>query len=85
MLDPQPTVVQGLVGLLLFQGEFLASWFLRRHADLDLGQRTRQEAQVLSQPAPRGQGIRRRVGNGRIMDATSIGVAQEEDEEQRLH
>jgi hypothetical protein len=27
MLDPQPTLVQGLVGPLLFQGEFLASWF----------------------------------------------------------
>jgi len=47
MLDPQPTVVQGLVGQLLFQGEFLPSWFLRRHEDLDLGQRKRQEAQVL--------------------------------------
>ena len=47
MLDPQPTVVQGLVGQLLFQGEFLPSWFLRRHEDLDLGQRKRQEAQIL--------------------------------------
>ena len=27
MLDPQPTVVQGLVGQLLFEGEFLATWF----------------------------------------------------------
>ena len=25
MLDPQPAVVQGLVGQLLFQGEFLAA------------------------------------------------------------
>jgi hypothetical protein len=47
MLDPQPTVVQGLVGQLLFQGEFLPSWFLRRPEDLDLGQRKRQEAQIL--------------------------------------
>jgi hypothetical protein len=47
MLDPQPTVVQGLVGQLLFQGEFLASWFLGRREDLDLGQRKRQEAQIL--------------------------------------
>jgi hypothetical protein len=37
MLDPQPTVVQGLVGQLLFQGEFLAAGFLGRHEDLDLG------------------------------------------------
>ena len=47
MLDPQPTLVQGLVGQLLVQGEVLASWFLRRHEDLDLGQRKRQEAQIL--------------------------------------
>ena len=47
MLDPQPTVMQGLVGQLLFQGEFLAAGFLGRHEDLDLGQRERQEAQVL--------------------------------------
>ncbi len=47
MLDPQPTVVQGLVGQLLCQGAFLAPWLLGRHADLDLGQRKRQEAQIL--------------------------------------
>jgi len=47
MLDPQPTVMQGLVGPLLFQGEVLATGFLGRHEDLDLGQRERQEAQVL--------------------------------------
>jgi hypothetical protein len=28
MLDPQPTLVQGLIGPLLFPGEFLAAWFL---------------------------------------------------------
>ena len=47
MLDPPPPVVQGLVGPLLCQGECLPSWFLRRHEDLDLGQRKRQEAQIL--------------------------------------
>jgi hypothetical protein len=47
MLDPQPTLVQGVVGQLLFQGEVLAAGFLRRHEDLDLGQRKRQEAQIL--------------------------------------
>jgi hypothetical protein len=84
MLDPQPTLVQGLVGPLLFQGEFLAAGFLGRHEDLDLGQRERQEAQVLQQPAPCGQGIRRRVCNGLIMGAAAIGVAQKEDEKQRI-
>src|SRR6266852_3831057 len=84
MLDPQPTLVQRLVGYLLLQRQLLAAGFLGRHEDLDLGQRERQEAQVLQQPAPRGQGIRRRVGNGLVMDTTSIGVAEEKDEEQRI-
>jgi len=85
MLDPQPTVMQGLVGQLLFQGAFLAAGFLGRHEDRDLGQRERQEAQVLQQPTPGGQGIRRRVGNRLIMDAAAVGVAQKEDEEQGMH
>src|SRR5712691_6775999 len=84
MLNAQSAIVQGLVSQLLFQGEFLAAWFFGRHEDLDLGQRKRQEAQILQQPAPSGQGIRRRVSNGLIMDATSIGVAEEEDREQGI-
>ena len=84
MLDPQPTLVQRLVGPLLFPGEFLAAGFLRRHEDLDLGQCERQEAQILQQPASSGQGIRRRISNGLVMDATSIGVAEEKNDEQRI-
>ena len=52
MLNTQSAIVQGLVGPLLFQGECLAAGFLGRHEDLDLGQRERQEAQVLQEPAP---------------------------------
>jgi hypothetical protein len=74
-LDPQPTVMQGLVGPLLFPGEFLAAGFLGRHEDLDVGQRERQEAQVPSQPTPGGQGRGRRVGNGFVMDATAANPA----------
>ncbi len=84
MFDPQPTVVQGLVGQFLLPRQLLAPGFLRRHEDLDLRQRERQEAQVLQQPTPGGQGIRRRVGNGLIMDVTTVGVAQKEDDEQRI-
>jgi len=40
-------VVQGLVGELLFQGECLAARFLHGHQNLHLGQRERQEAQLL--------------------------------------
>jgi hypothetical protein len=47
MLDPQPTVMQGLVGPLLLHRQLLAAWFLGRHEDLDLGQRKREKAQIL--------------------------------------
>ena len=47
MLDPEPAVVQGLVGTYLRLCEFLAAWFLGRHEDLYLRERERQEAQIL--------------------------------------
>jgi hypothetical protein len=53
MLDPQPTVMQGLVGQLLFQGEFLAAEFLGGHEDRDVGQREGEKTQILQQPTPR--------------------------------
>src|SRR5438132_4346162 len=84
MLDPQPTVMQSLVGALLFQGEVLAARFLHGHEDLHLGQRERQEAQILQQPAPSRQGIGCRVGNGLVMGAAAIGLTEKEDEEQGI-
>jgi len=81
MLDPQPTVMQSLVGALLFQGEVLTARFLHGHEDLHLGQRERQEAQILQQPAPRRQGIGCRVSNRLIMDAAAVGVTEKEDDE----
>src|SRR5262249_2820221 len=47
MLDPQPTVVQRLIGPLLLPCQLLTAGFLRRHEDLHLGERERQEAQIL--------------------------------------
>ena len=84
VLDTQPTLVQGLIGQLLFQREFLAAWLLGRHEDLDLGQRERQEAQILQQLTARRQGIRRRVRNGLIMGTAAIGVTEKEDDEQGI-
>jgi hypothetical protein len=52
MLDPQPTLVQGLVGQLLLPCQFLAAGLLGWHEDFHLRQRERQEAQILQQPAP---------------------------------
>jgi len=84
MLDPQPMAVQRLVDHLLRQRQLLAAWFLGRHEDLDLGERERQEAQLLQEPAPRGQGIGRRVGNALSMDTASTGVTEEEDREEGI-
>jgi hypothetical protein len=50
MLDAQPTLLQGLIGQVLFPREFLAAGFLHRHEDLDLRERERKEAQILQQP-----------------------------------
>jgi hypothetical protein len=61
MLDAQPTLVQGLVGSVLLPRQLLTAGFLHRHEDLDLRERERQEGQILQQPTPRRQGIRRRV------------------------
>jgi hypothetical protein len=47
VLDPQPALMQGLVGPLLLSCQFLAAWLLRRHENLHLGEREREEAQVL--------------------------------------
>jgi hypothetical protein len=84
MLNAQSAIMQGLIGQLLFQGELLAAWLLGRHEDLDLGQREGQEAQILQQPAPRGQGRGRRVGNRLVMEAAAAGLAEEEDDEQGI-
>jgi hypothetical protein len=47
MLDPEPTLVQGLVRQLLLQRQLRAAGLLRRHEDLYLGERERQEAEIL--------------------------------------
>ena len=52
MLDPEPPLVERLVGQVLLQGQLPTAWLLRRHEDLHLGQRERQEAQILQQPTP---------------------------------
>jgi hypothetical protein len=50
--DPQPTLVERLVGPFLLSCQLLAAGFLSRHEDLDLGQRARQKGQILHQPTP---------------------------------
>jgi hypothetical protein len=50
-----------------------------RHDDLDVGQRIRQEAQILKQPAPRRQGVRGGIGHAFIVGTARIGLAQKEN------
>jgi hypothetical protein len=85
VLDPQPTIVESLVGALLLHGQLLAPGFLGGHKDLHLREREGQEAQILQQPTACGQGIWCRIRNGLIMGAAAIGVTEEEDDEQRIH
>src|SRR5262245_47089747 len=84
MLDPEPTLVKRLVRALLLPRQLLATGLRRRHEDHHLRERERQEPQILQEPAPRRQGIRRCVRNGFIMGAAAIGVAQKEDEQQGI-
>ena len=64
MLDPQPTLMQRLVGSVLRQRQLLAAGFLGRHEALPLEQCEGQEAQILQQPAPgrKGQGVASAMG-----------------------
>jgi hypothetical protein len=47
MLNPQPTLMQRLIGPLLLQRQLLAPWFLGRHEALHLRECERQEAEIL--------------------------------------
>src|SRR5215831_19375854 len=84
MLNPQSAMVERLVGQLLLQGQVLTAWLLRRHEDLHLRERERQEAQILQQPTPSrewgGGGLR----DAQIMDTAAVGVAQKEDDEESI-
>jgi hypothetical protein len=84
MLDTQPALVECLVRQLLLQGQLRTAGLLRRHEDRHLGERERQEAQILQQPTA----SRKRVGGGlrdaQIMDPAAVGVAQKEDQEEGI-
>src|SRR3954454_16341995 len=49
--------------------EGLAPWLLGGDDDLDVVERERQKAEVLEQPAPRGQRVRGRLGDPLIVGA----------------
>jgi hypothetical protein len=47
MLDPEPPLVERLVGQVLLQGQLPTAGLLRRHEDLHFREREGQEAQIL--------------------------------------
>jgi hypothetical protein len=55
-----------------------------RHDDLDVVQYERQEAEILEQPAPRGQRVQGHIGNPLIVDAAGRGLTQKENRECRV-
>jgi hypothetical protein len=61
-----------------------APWLLRRHDRLDVVEREGQEAEILEQPAARGQGVRGGICNPLIMGAPRIGLTQKEDRERGI-
>src|SRR2546428_2028583 len=83
-LDAEPTLVQGLVGPLLLRGQLRTAWLLRRHEDCHLRERERQEAQILQQPTPSREWVGGGLSDAQIMDPAAVGVAQKEDDEERM-
>ena len=84
MLDASPTIIQGLVGQLLLQGELLAPGSLRRHEDVHLRQRECQEAQILiinRLPAGSEEGG---LLNAQIMHTATMGRTQKQGDERGI-
>src|SRR5262245_54696335 len=84
VLDTHATARDAPIGSFLGSRERPAPRFLGGHDDLDVVEREGEEAEILKQPAARGQGIRRGLGNPFVVRAAGIGVAQEEDGERRV-
>src|SRR5262245_22370342 len=84
MLDPQPPLVERLVGQVLLQGQLPTAGLLRRHEDRHLREREGQEAQILQQPTPRREGVGSGLRDAQIMDTAAVGIAQKEDREQGI-
>jgi hypothetical protein len=78
-LDLPPPLVQHLVRHVLLPRERLAAWLLGRPEALHLRERTREEAEILSQPAPARERRWRGVGHALLMAAAAVRVAQQEE------
>jgi REP element-mobilizing transposase RayT len=76
VLDPEPPLVERLVGQVLLQGQLRTAGLLRRHEDFHLGERERQEAQILQQPTSSREGVGGGLRDAQIMGAAAVGIAQ---------
>jgi len=84
MLDADTPAGNAPIGGFLRACEGAPPRLLRRHDHFDLRERKRQKAEILEQPAPRGQGIRGPIGNPLIVGASSIGFTEKENRECRV-
>jgi hypothetical protein len=84
MRDPQPTLVERLVGPLLFPRQLLAAWLFGRHEDLHLRERKGQDAQSLQQPPPGWEPVGGGLRDAQIMDPAAVCIAQKEDQEEGI-
>src|SRR5262252_10705143 len=85
MLDPQPPLMERLVGQVLLPRELMTTGFLGRHEDLHFRKRERQEAEILQQPTPGREWVGSGFRNAQIMGTAAIGIAQKEDREEGIH
>jgi hypothetical protein len=84
-LDPQPPLVERLVGALLLPGQLRTAGLLRRHEDRHLRERARQEAQSLQQPTPSQERVGGGLSDAQIMHTATVGVTEKEDREEGMH
>ena len=83
MRDPEPPLVERLVGQALLQCQLPTAGLLRRHEDRHLRERERQEGQILQQPTASREWVGSGLSDTQIMDTAAVGVAQKEDDEER--
>ena len=84
MLDPEPPLVERLVGQVLLQGQLSTAGLLRRHEDRHLREREGQEAQILQQPTASRERVGSGLRNAQIMGTAAVGVTQKKDDEQGI-
>ena len=84
MFDADTPAGNAPIGGSLHAGEGSPPRLLRRHDHCDLRERKRQKAEILEQPAARGQWVRRGIRNLLIVGAADIGRTEKENRKGRV-